>query len=372
MFVAKAYYDNEVIGLIAIDELINGKAAGGIRVIDKANEDILRALARNQTLKNAFLGLALGGAKGAVIIHEDDSKDVRKTKMRLFGKRFSNLLTRSFIPGMDTGLSLEDMAQIMDGAGYRHNVRKWSNKSSLNTALSAHESAKAALNYNKTELKGKRIIIEGLGEVGTKLLKRVVKDGALIVGVSTRFGALYNCNGLDIHSILRLKRRLGGYFVIHYKNKIAPEDLLIKEADILFTCAVPYTITEGVALKIKSKLIIPVSNLPATKNALAVLYQRGISLIPNYISNSGGVYGSYYQPKISKIRNYIETSIYYLLEQSNLQYRSMHEIAQELCEKRINKIKKNADKNLILSLNHISHRFANKFMKKKILNPGLK
>jgi glutamate dehydrogenase (NAD(P)+) len=142
-------------------------------------------------------------------------------------------------------------------------------------------------------LNGARIGIQGLGKVGTHVLRFASDYGLKLVAVSTQRGALYEPNGLDTFKILDLAQKFGDDFVSHYSGakQISLETFFEKDMDIMCPCAGIYPINPGNVQKIKAKIIVTGCNVAAADEVEKLLYKREITFLPGFVSNAGGVLG---------------------------------------------------------------------------------
>jgi glutamate dehydrogenase (NAD(P)+) len=187
--------------------------------------------------------------------------------------------------------NVDDIATIMNAAGCEfHGI----SDSAYFTALTVASAVKAACEVKDLEISTSSVIIEGLGSVGMNLASILGKWGVKIVGVSTVKGALYDINGLDINRLIELKKQYKDDLIHHYGiEPIEQKELLHEmETDILVPCARTWSINSTNMKKIKSKMIVPGANVPLTEEAEVFLHQKGILCVPDFVCNSGGVFGT--------------------------------------------------------------------------------
>ena len=142
---------------------------------------------------------------------------------------------------------------------------------------------------------GKKIIIEGAGNVGLYFAEIIEKEGGIVVGISDSRGGIYNENGIDISQIITLKNEKKS--VTEYKNaeQISNNSLLEKPCDILVPAALENRLTTENASKIQAKLILELANGPTTPDADILFNERKIPVIPDVLANAGGVMVSYFE-----------------------------------------------------------------------------
>jgi glutamate dehydrogenase (NAD(P)+) len=143
---------------------------------------------------------------------------------------------------------------------------------------------------------GKRIIVQGLGNVGYHAAHFCQEAGALITGIAEREGGIYNADGLDVDAVVKHRTESGS--ILHYpgaENLTDTALLLEYECDVLLPAALENQIHEGNAARIKAKIIAEGANGPVTQAAEKILLQRGIVVLPDLYLNAGGVTVSYFE-----------------------------------------------------------------------------
>lgn len=284
------------LGFVVIDSTIGGRSRGGLRLVMDVSVDELRAAARTMTLKYGYLGLPQGGAKAGVSGDGEAPAAERQHRLLEFARAIEGLLRDGiYIPEPDIGTSTDDIRGMVQRTGIRITPRQWcGNRSGYYTALSCAASANAALAHlTETSLAGCRVAIEGFGKVGSALGGLMSRRGAKIVAVSTSCGAIYNPNGLDIHRLITLSAQAGSRAVERYDDAETLDRgaLLELPVDVLCPCARYRSIDEANALRVRANVICPGANNPITAGAEAILSQRGVLCLPDFVTNCGGVLG---------------------------------------------------------------------------------
>ncbi len=296
---------------------------GGIRFATSVCQDEVEALAALMTYKCALVEAPFGGSKGGLCI---DPRQWDEHEMELITRRFAyELIKRDLIhpsqnvPAPDMGTSEREMAWIADQYGRMNttdiNAKACVTGKPLNAGGIAgrveatgrgvqyalreffrHPEDKAAAGM-EGDLDGKTVIVQGLGNVGYHAAKFISQeDGAKIVAVIERDGALCNPEGLDIEAVRDWIARHDG--VSGYPDAAFCADgaeILEEECDILIPAALEGVINAGNAGMIKAKLIIEAANGPITASADEVLRRRGVVIIPDAYANAGGVTVSYFE-----------------------------------------------------------------------------
>jgi glutamate dehydrogenase (NAD(P)+) len=161
-------------------------------------------------------------------------------------------------------------------------------------ALSTPENAKL---FDLTPgLEGKRIIVQGLGNVGYWAAKNLQQGGAIITGIAGYEGGVFDKNGLDVDEVFQHRKETGS--ILNFKNARNYKNgnaLLEVECDILVPAALENQINAGNAERIKAKLVAEGANGPVTAAAEDILLQRNIKMLPDTYLNAGGVTVSYFE-----------------------------------------------------------------------------
>ena len=368
-------------GYLVIDSVIRGKCCGGIRLSPEVSLNETISLAKNMTLKYAFIGFPLGGAKAGIRINEQLTKTKRKLVFTKVGKILSPFLTNgSYIPGPDMGTSDEDIDWLLNAATYNENNREHAS-TSLYTSWTMLTSAIQALNKLNLKLKNSKIAIEGFGNIGSSAAKVFSENGAKLIAISTCKGAIHNTKGLDVTKLLEITKKYGDDVVNHYSDaeKITKDDLLCLPADILLPCAGPWTINSRNAHEIKARIICPGANIPITAEAEKALFNQKIISLPDFVSNSGGVLGAFMgsmvteQTKKEIIMKYFSKRVSRVIQTSQEKGIPPIEIANKIALERFQKIKNKYEKpNIKNQLNYKIKSMIPKVYKKIFIKPRAK
>ncbi|MGX0902749.1 glutamate dehydrogenase (NAD(P)+) [Roseovarius sp. MBR-79] len=296
---------------------------GGIRYAMAVHQDEVEALAALMTYKCALVEVPFGGSKGGLRI---DPREWEEHELEQITRRFAyELIKRDLIhpaqnvPAPDMGTGEREMAWIADqykrmattDINYRACVtgkpvngggiqgRTEATGRGVQYALQEffrhpEDIAKAGLSGT---LDGKRVIVQGLGNVGYHAAKFLSEeDGCKITAIIERDGALLSDNGLDVEAVRNWIARHGG--VDGYPDGKYIRDgakALEHECDILVPAALEGVIHLGNAERIKAPLIIEAANGPVTAGADEILRQKGTVIIPDMYANAGGVTVSYFE-----------------------------------------------------------------------------
>jgi len=154
---------------------------------------------------------------------------------------------------------------------------------------------KEALEHLGMSMKGATVAVQGFGNVGSTAAKLMADQGCKIVGISDRFGAFYNANGIDIPAAIKYAQDHRGLDGFTGGDRIDPEELLTLEVDVLVPAALENVITTKNAPKIRAKMICEGANGPTTAAADPILDEKGIFVVPDILANAGGVTVSYFE-----------------------------------------------------------------------------
>jgi len=297
---------------------------GGIRFALSVNQDEVEALAALMTYKCALVETPFGGSKGGLCI---DPRQWDEHELEQITRRFAyELIKRDLIhpaqnvPAPDMGTGEREMAWIADQYA-RMNTTDINAKACV-TGKPPHaggiqgrvEATGRGVQYALREffrhpedvakaglsgaLDGKRLIVQGLGNVGYHAAKFLSEeDGCKIIAVIERDGALTDPKGLDIEDIRQWMNANGGRLAGYPKATHVPDGSAVLEepCDILIPAAMEGVIHLGNADRIKAPLIIEAANGPITYGADEILRKKGCVIIPDMYANAGGVTVSYFE-----------------------------------------------------------------------------
>lgn len=290
---------------------VRGPAKGGIRYSMNVNEDEVKALAAWMTFKCAVVGIPYGGAKGGVVV---DPRKLSKRELRVLTRRYTAMIAPIIgvdkdIPAPDMNTNAEVMAWIADtycmitGKTVRGIVTgkpvEIGGSLGRNTATGygVMLTTKYIAERKNLDIKKLTIAIQGMGNVGYNAAQLLDQDGAKIIAVSDITGGIYNANGLDIKSVLEHLKVNGNLLdtYIGEVERISNNDLLTLDVDILIPAALENQINSGNMKDIKAPIIVEAANGPTSVEADEYLYGKGVTIIPDILSNAGGVVVSYFE-----------------------------------------------------------------------------
>ncbi len=295
---------------------------GGIRFSDEVNQDEVMALASLMTYKCAIVNVPFGGGKGGIKINPRNYSTYELEKIT---RRYTaELVKKNFIgPGIDVpapdyGTGPREMAWIVDtyaslkpgeidAAGCvtgkpitQGGVRGRTEATGLGVFFGIREVCNMPEVMQKLGLqlgiRGKRVVVQGIGNVGYHCAKFFRENGAIVVCISEHDGAVYNEEGLHEDQLIQYRKDTGSIINFPGATTLAKkEDALELECDILIPAALENVINGDNAPRIKAKIIGEAANGPCTPEADEIFVQRGILCVPDMYLNAGGVTVSYFE-----------------------------------------------------------------------------
>jgi glutamate dehydrogenase (NAD(P)+) len=294
---------------------------GGIRYAPEVNEDEVKALAALMTYKCAVVDVPFGGAKGGVKI---DAKHYDAEEMERITRRYTaELIKKNFIgPGVDVpapdyGTGPREMSWIVDTysafnpgqidalasvtgkpvtqGGVRGRVEATGRGVyfGLREACADADDMKAL--GLSPGLEGKRVVVQGFGNVGYHSAKFCQEGGAVIVAVAERDGAIYRPGGLDVEAAHQHLREKGSILGFPGARDVPTAEGLELDCDVLIPAALEAQITVLNAPRIRARIIAEGANGPTTFDAERLLLERGVMIVPDIYLNAGGVTVSYFE-----------------------------------------------------------------------------
>ena len=286
-----------------------GPAKGGIRYHQDVSLDEVKALAMWMTWKCAVVGIPYGGGKGGVIV---DPKKLSKKELEGLSRRFFSEISvligpERDIPAPDVNTTPQIMAWFMDTysmhVGYTVPGVVTGKPISLGGSEGRNEATARgcvftvvkAAEHLKMDLTKAKVAVQGFGNAGAIAARLISDEGATVIAVSDSMGGIRNMAGLDVAKVSAWKAEHGTVQGFPGAEDISNAEVLETECDVLIPAALENQITARNAVNIKAKIVAEAANGPTTPEADAILYQRGIFLIPDILCNAGGVTVSYFE-----------------------------------------------------------------------------
>ena len=295
---------------------------GGIRYSAEVDEGEVKALAALMTYKCAIVDVPFGGAKGAVQIdpHRYEPHQVERITRRytheLVKKRFIG--PGIDVPAPDYGTGEREMSWIADTYLALHpgeldglacvtgkpvtqggiQGRREATGRGLSYALKevcSHADDMRALGLSPG-LQGKRVVVQGLGNVGYHAARFCREAGAIVIAIAEREGGIRKDAGLNEEDVRQHRDATGSILRFPGAEDIATSDRVLQlECDVLIPAALENQITDLNARDIRAKIVLEGANGPTTSEGERVLYERGVLVVPDIYANAGGVTVSYFE-----------------------------------------------------------------------------
>ncbi len=294
-----------------------GPYKGGIRYFDPEGgveymEREVMALSAWMTWKTAIAGVPLGGGKGGIYVNpkkEKFSKDEMSRLTRRFAFMISEIIgPRKDIPAPDVYTTGQEMTQIMDTYGKLNGVTYQpgvitgkplamggSLARNVATGLGTAYCIREAAQKIDLSLKDSTVVIQGFGNAGTFSGEYLEKMGCTIIGVSDSKGSIVNTKGMKMKELQKWKAKKGTVVGFPKSTTVTTEELLTAKCDILVPAALESQINANIAKKLQCKIIGEAANGPTLPQADPILFKKNIVVIPDILSNAGGVTISYYE-----------------------------------------------------------------------------
>ncbi len=295
---------------------------GGIRYSPAADEDEVMALASLMTYKCAVVDVPFGGAKGAIQI---DPQKYTVEQLEKITRRYTHeLVKRNLIgPGLDVpapdyGTGEREMAWVADTYAALNpgevdslacvtgkpvtqgGIRGRREATGRGLYFALREACSQEQEMQKLGLtpgiEGKRLVVQGLGNVGYHVAKFCREGGATLIAIAEREGAILNGKGLHEEEVFRHRNETGS--ILNFPgatNLPQTAQALELECDVLIPAALEKQLTAENAPRVQAKIVLEAANGPTTAEAEKILEGKGVFIIPDLYANAGGVTVSYFE-----------------------------------------------------------------------------
>lgn len=289
-----------------------GAAKGGIRFHPASDENEVKALAAWMTIKNAIGNIPYGGAKGGIKVdpHKLSQRELQRLARGYVRKIFSIIGPDKDVPAPDVNTNGQIMAWIADE--YAALSGKWEpgvvtgKPLATGGSLGRNEATGRGLLFtletwcekNHKKMDGLIMAVQGFGNVGSVGALLIHRQGVKVVCVGDINGTWYNPNGLDIEAMYVYANSHGRSLKSYTEAgaTIIPDmDLFSQDVDVLFMAAMENQLNEKTMELVKAKLVLEGANGPTTEEADICFEKKGIEVLPDVMSNVGGVVGSYFE-----------------------------------------------------------------------------
>ncbi len=286
-----------------------GPGKGGIRYHQDVSLDEVRALSMWMSWKCACVNIPFGGAKGGVVV---DPKQLSTREVEGLTRRFTTEISPLIgpdrdIPAPDVNTNAQTMAWIMDTYSMHHGYTiagvVTGKPIAIGGSLGRNEATARGVVFTlqrwaratNQSIEGARVAIQGFGNAGSIAATLLAAEGATIVAVSDSTGGIYSAAGLDPARVGTWKQEQGTVVGYPAADAVTNAEILEVDCDILVPAALEGQITARNAANIKARVVAEAANGPTSPEADAILYDRGVFLIPDILCNAGGVTVSYFE-----------------------------------------------------------------------------
>ena len=299
---------DSVIGFRVQHNNTRGPFKGGIRYHEHVDIDEVRSLATLMTWKTSLLDIPYGGGKGGIGVNPSNFS---KTELERMSRRFFRAIDPIIgvnvdIPAPDVNTNAQVMSWFMDEYSQVHGYSP-AIVTGKPLELGGSEGREAATGRGTAvitreasekwgiDLKDCKVVIQGFGNVGSYAAKFLHEYGCKIIAVSDVSGGLHDKDGLDIPSLFDYNRRNRTIKGFEQGKNITNEQLLALDCDFLIPAALGSAINDSNAHSLNCKVIIEAANGPVTGDAANKLWDKRIAIIPDILTNAGGVTVSYFE-----------------------------------------------------------------------------
>ncbi len=289
--------------------LLRGPSKGGVRFHPDVTLDEVKALAMWMTWKCAVVGIPFGGAKGGVIC---DPRMMSLNEVEHITRRYTSEISiligpQKDIPAPDVNTNAQVMAWMMDTysmqAGYSVPPVVTGKPLSIGGSEGRTEATgrgvmivtMQALAHLGIDPVKATCVVQGFGNVGSNAARALFEQGCTIVGVSDQYGGIYNPAGIDLSALDEHMKDTRSVVGFTGAERVTNDELLTAPCTVLVPAALENQITVANASHIRARLVVEGANGPTTPEADAILYERGIFVVPDILANAGGVTVSYFE-----------------------------------------------------------------------------
>ena len=285
-----------------------GPFKGGIRFHEEVDLDEVRALAALMTWKTALVDIPYGGGKGGITVNPNNlsALELERLSRRFFRSIDPIIGLNRDIPAPDVNTNAQIMAWFMDEYGMMngHTPGIVTGKpielggslgreaaTGRGTAIITRESA----NFFNLDLSKSNVVIQGFGNVGSYTAKFLDKMGSKIIAVSDVNGGLHEPDGFDVPSLIEFNSKNRTIKGCGQGSAISNEKLIGLECDFLIPAALGGVIHKMNVDELNCKVVVEAANGPVTPTADKKLFEKNIHVVPDILTNAGGVTVSYFE-----------------------------------------------------------------------------
>jgi glutamate dehydrogenase (NAD(P)+) len=302
-------------GVLALHNNARGPFKGGIRLAADVSLWETVELARLMTLKTALAGVEFGGGKtgirvdmaqmyrifGRTPIDRDFEKIISLDAVEYYSQAMrETFASHYYVPAPDMGTGPDEMAFIFNETrdpasvtGKPEGVTGWQPGRKESTGYGV---SYVTLRFLEEQLgrppRGATAAIQGFGNVGSYAARFLSEQGVLVTGVTDAYGGVYKRSGLDADSLGKHVAQTGSVRDFPDAEGLSNEELFALDVDVLIPAAAGHVITGDNAWDVNARVVVEAANMPTTVDGMKVLTERSIPVVPDILTNSGGVVAS--------------------------------------------------------------------------------
>ena len=285
-----------------------GPMKGGLRYHPQVDDEEVQTLAQLMTWKTAVVDLPYGGAKGGIAV---DPRSLSKGELERLTRKFVDQIhdmvgPDSDIPAPDMGTNSQVMAWFMNQYQKYHGFQPacvTGKPLELHGCEGREEAtgrgvvivADRLFHQLGKSLKGKKVALQGFGNVGSFTAKFLHERGAILVAITDVRGGCANPKGIDVTKLLEYSKNNNGVQGFPGTEPLTNEQLFATKCDLLIPAALGGQLTATTAPMVKAKYIVEAANDPTTPEADEIFHEKGILVVPDILANAGGVTVSYFE-----------------------------------------------------------------------------
>ena len=299
-----------MVGYRVQHSIVRGPGKGGLRYHPAVNAEEVRALAEAMTWKTALVNIPFGGAKGGIACDPSQMsrQEIERMTRRFVARIHLFIGPHRDVPAPDVNTNAQVMSWVFDEYSSRHGYSPGcvtGKPVELGGSLGREQATGRGVLMVIAEhlkdlgrsMKGLRVVIQGFGNVGSNAALLLAEQGCEVIAVSDVRGGVAGKNGIGLRvaDLVSHVRQTGSVVEFPGTESISNEDLLQLECDVLIPAALECVLHKDNAGKVKAKVIAEAANLPTTLEADEIFAKKGITVLPDILTNAGGVTVSYFE-----------------------------------------------------------------------------
>lgn len=277
---------------IAIDTTVCGLSHGGLSLSTERDASLLARISRSRTLQHGLLGVPYGGAAASIRSPVGIDRSLKRIMLVAFAQAAGPIIaSRAFVPEAQVGLEESDVNELLSLCGLKRTRREKMDDADDYVGLTVALAAIAALKKAGVRPSNATASVEGFGKVGSNAALELHERGVKVVAISTREGALFDADGLDVPELVPLAERVGDAFVRKYSeaDRLPASELRSLSVDLFCPCALPGGIDAQTAGRLRCKAVVPGATVPFKPGGERMLEGRGVVYVPDVLAACGGV-----------------------------------------------------------------------------------